>query len=618
MSDYSLTYEQTRKVADFLSYNYKPHSVHFAPKINLSENKLNIITNLQRKNLRDISVQEELIQDFLKPNNLPTEMLSKVFELNKKYNIDLSQQELVQRNCFYEILDFEWSNFFNYGENNKIDISKLKDVVGLFANNASGKSSFIEALIFTIFSSTAKNTRKLIDLVNYTKEFAIGKVRIKMDDKIYVIERKLEKYDKKTKSGVVQEAKCLVDFKVISGDEELSLNGDTTPKTDENIRKIFGTIDDFILTQFSSQFGSLVFIEEGSTKRKEIVSKFLDIDFLEQKHDLAKEDANFIKKSLKEFEDKDFLKQIDEAKDQLAEKEKEISSLKEEKQLVEEQILSKKQEISSFVSGDKLIKEIDLDETERKITKTNSTLSKMEQENVSLKQKVENNNQSLKKGNDFLEKNDLIGLKNNKDEIEEVIEEFRDISSKEKEQSLILAGLEKEIKLLDEVPCGNQFPTCKFIRSAHEAKDRINLVEMALKNIQTQKKPINLTEEQNKIKQIDEKISKINSVVKEINRLEREINENNNSLTKNSLIAERLSIELKELEGLKKSFLKTKNYTNHQKRKWFCSKPRSKNYLLLRAKIKIWKKALKNFMFQLALSNKVLKACLRTIKRKTN
>jgi DNA repair exonuclease SbcCD ATPase subunit len=555
VSDYSLTYEQTRKVADYLSYNFKPHSVHFAPKINLSENKLNIITNLQRKNLRDISVQEELISQFLKPNNLPTEMLNKVFELNKKYNIDLSQQELVQRNCFYEILDFEWSNFFNYGENNKIEISKLKDVVGLFANNASGKSSFIEALVFTIFSSTAKNTRKLIDLVNYTKEFAIGKVRIKMDDKIYVIERKLEKYDKKTKSGIIQEAKCLVDFKVLSGDEEISLNGDTTPKTDENIRKIFGTIDDFILTQFSSQFGSLAFIEEGSTKRKEIVSKFLDIDFLEQKHDLAKEDANFIKKSLKEFEDKDFLKQIDETKEKLEEQEQIISLKKETKRELEEQILSKKQEISSFGLVEKPIKEINFDETEQKIGQAKNTIQKIEKENVELKNDVEKNAELLKKGNAFLENNDLISLKNRKDEIEEVIEEFRDVSSKEKEKSIILSGLQKEIKLLDEVPCGTLFPTCKFIKSAHEAKESISLVELALKNIQEQKKPINLTEEQAKIKQIDEKINKINNAVKEINKIEKIINDGNNRLSKNFLTAEKANLQLKELEGIKKEFL---------------------------------------------------------------
>ena len=64
---------------------------------------------------------------------------------------------------------------------------------------------------------------------------------------------------------------------------------------DKNIIKYFGTIDDFLLTSMASQLGSLVFINEGSTKRKEILAKFLDLDLLEKKFKTAKEDASDLK-----------------------------------------------------------------------------------------------------------------------------------------------------------------------------------------------------------------------------------------------------------------------------------------------------------------------------------
>ena len=40
----------------------------------------------------------------------------------------------------------------------------------------------------------------------------------------------------------------------------------------------------------------------------------------------------------------------------------------------------------------------------------------------------------------------------------------------------------KNAALLFEVPCGDKYPTCKFIRGAHTSKDQINIVELAIKN----------------------------------------------------------------------------------------------------------------------------------------
>ena len=53
----------------------------------------------------------------------------------------------------------------------------------------------------------------------------------------------------------------------------------------------FGTVEDFLLTSMSSQLDSLSFIKEGSTRRKEILAKFLDLDIFEKKFKLAHEDG---------------------------------------------------------------------------------------------------------------------------------------------------------------------------------------------------------------------------------------------------------------------------------------------------------------------------------------
>ena len=73
--------------------------------------------------------------------------------------------------------------------------------------------------------------------------------------------------------------------------EAVSLNGTTRNETDAHIRKRFGTVEDFLLTSMSSQLDSLSFIKEGSTRRKEILAKFLDLDIFERKFKLAHEDC---------------------------------------------------------------------------------------------------------------------------------------------------------------------------------------------------------------------------------------------------------------------------------------------------------------------------------------
>ena len=48
-------------------------------------------------------------------------------------------------------------------------------------------------------------------------------------------------------------------------DETTNLNSTERNATDKKIRKVFGEVDDFLLTSMSSQLGSLRFINEGTT-----------------------------------------------------------------------------------------------------------------------------------------------------------------------------------------------------------------------------------------------------------------------------------------------------------------------------------------------------------------
>ena len=90
-------------------------------------------------------------------------------------------------------------------------------------------------------------------------------MEISVGTKKYTIERTSEKYTKRLKGKETLEAKTDVEFMVtdMATSIEQSLNGVSRIETDKNIRKVFGTIDDFFMTSMASQLDSLAYLNEN-------------------------------------------------------------------------------------------------------------------------------------------------------------------------------------------------------------------------------------------------------------------------------------------------------------------------------------------------------------------
>jgi len=309
VSTTNLPSDKLRKARSYAEIHWKPYSITtINGKESFSSNDGNYSNVLLKENLRDLSVQENYIRDYLSGMELDESVISKVLDHNKKYDIIAQQNEEVTRNVVWKIKEAEWDNLFNYGENNKINFEKLNGLVGIFGRNYSGKSSIIDSVLFTLFNTTSKGERKNVHIVNQNRERAKGKIQIEVGDRTYQICRNIEKYTKRLKGKETQEARIDLDFSLISEDE--SLNGTTRNETDANIRKRFGTMDDFLLTSMSSQLDSLSFVKEGSTKRKEILAKFLDLEIFDSKFKLAKKDAAEMRGVIKRMQEKQWDKQI--------------------------------------------------------------------------------------------------------------------------------------------------------------------------------------------------------------------------------------------------------------------------------------------------------------------
>jgi len=300
MANKSVSLDKSKKAIEIIKNKFNPESVTFVSKTKKlgidTSDASNVATNLQ--NLRDLSVQEKLIRDFLKDYKAEEEVIQKALELNKKYNSSVEEDDDIYRNVKWKLKSLEWDNLFNYGEGNKINFENLNGIVGIFGKNYSGKSSVVDSILYTIYNTTSKNNRKNLNIINQTKDKGLGKVEVEINGENYIIDRTSEKYTKKLKGVETVEAKTEVEFTSDAG----SLNGLARNDTDKIIRKYFGTVDDFFLTSMASQFGYLSFIGEGSTNRKQILAKFLDLESFEKKFKLAKEDSAEIKALVKRLE----------------------------------------------------------------------------------------------------------------------------------------------------------------------------------------------------------------------------------------------------------------------------------------------------------------------------
>ena len=105
-----------------------------------------------------IDYQYELIEDYLNEITHTDETLVKIKKLNEEINNELPPAR-VKRNINWKLKHFEFSNMFCYGENNYVDFTQLDGIVGMFAPNASGKSTLLDALSFCLFDITSRTTR---------------------------------------------------------------------------------------------------------------------------------------------------------------------------------------------------------------------------------------------------------------------------------------------------------------------------------------------------------------------------------------------------------------------------------------------------------------------------
>ena len=322
-------------------------------KMDSIENKLNESkTKISIEDIHDLKVQNELIEKVARLENpaIDDKTLQRLFDINEFTNSSIGMKDDLPRNVDWKLKYIEFDNMFSYGKKNKIDFTKLNGVVGVVAPNHSGKSALIDIIAYTIFDTCSRTFKAIEVLNNKSKNFEV-KLSLEVNGVDYIIHRTgLLKERRVRKTGEVKRlCPVAVKFYVEENGELIDLSGAARSNsqygtgTNEEIRKILGTFDDFILTSLSLQNNGQNFVDKKQSERKQILSQFMGIDLFDKLYDIAREDVADEKSYLKRIKEKNVFESMGRI-------EQKLKDLKKSKVEVEEKIEPVKKDLEDFKS----------------------------------------------------------------------------------------------------------------------------------------------------------------------------------------------------------------------------------------------------------------------------
>lgn len=514
------------------------------------------IKDLNLTDLDTVQYQNTLIRKFLEKrvseSPLTEEDFSKIFEINELYNRGVDRDKVV-RNIRWKPKTFEFSNMFSYGEDNVINFSNMKDVIGIFASNMSGKSSILSALSFCIFDKCDR-AFKASNILNSQKM----SFRCKFNFEINNVDFYIERVGKADKKGNV---KVDVKFWKEENGKILELNGEARRSTNDLIRSYLGNYEDFLLTVLSIQNSKVGnFVDMGQTDRKDLLSQFMGLNIFDELYQPAFDKMKEIESDIKSLIKTDvgdsveeLISKIELYSDQHKTLEHECSELVSERDEVNSQIIKVTErlvkfdeDVSSDIEGLKREESStveSLDRSSKESSDINETLSTLRKE----LEHLENRKSELEKS----------GVKSKYDELEKIRKNLITTNHELDKKKITVSSKIDKLRKLD---AHKYDPNCKFCVDNEFVKDAL----MAKTSLEADKVEVTKLVESYSI--LDNKVRELSSIEydyieysklpNQISALDKKINSKNQALLKLQNLVTVESNSLKEIRTMIDRYVK--------------------------------------------------------------
>lgn len=373
-------------------------------------------------------------------------------DIDKKYNklIDSSSYDTGE----YTIDECTLHNFVCYGPDNTITWDDHQGIVGIIAENRTGKSTLLDAIMFCLFNKISKVSKAGKGLINdQINQEAFVELKLTLNGTRWRIKRTLTPTKKSART-------TLEVYETIDGQEKPHRK-EKRQSTETMLRKMFGTPDMFLITVLCTQKRPVEFVDCKNADRLDLFLQFLGVTMYEEKNELVKKDVSADQAVYDKLKD-DLEKmtppsELDQQVTALNKVSRELSEQKAE--VIEQMDLFKKQTEQTEEKINKL-HVVDVKKTKEELLEDLEQYSNLLEERKEQKQDVED---KLQASNDKWKKFKLGVEPRDWERDEEKVSELQKQSYQLQTQ---IQHIEKELK------AGKVCPTCKQERKDFD-KDKL-------------------------------------------------------------------------------------------------------------------------------------------------
>ena len=500
-------------------------------------------------NLRDVSTHKDLLREYYKSHNLSVDDWEKLDDLIDRYMSEIVQTQSDLRNVKWSINRLKFDNMFSYCENNFINFEGMPGITGIFGRNAKGKSSIIGTIAYALFNTSDRGSIKNIHIINARRNSCKASIDISINNVPYRIIRSTIK--KQNKDGYWAPT-SLKFFRLDNRGEEIEdLTDEQRRSTERIIRSMIGGPEEFLMTSLASQGHMNTFIREKASARKTILANFLDMTVFDKMNDLAKKESNDTRAAARHLAGNDWNKRIKSKNDDIDASKKRLNSCVFSIDRLKDEI--EKLTIELHEMGDDTIY-IDVAQVKNSEKSYKEAINNLDKKNRlldNLKDEIFDVDQKIKKLDTFLLAFNIDAVKERRTaqlQIEKTLYEIRSQHNLEKKE---LTNINKSVDKLSEVPCGDKFPTCKFIRDSHKNKRK-------------------LAKQEEKVNALRSHLSDIQSAYRKLKKenYEDQIEKYNQIIQKKSELVSSISLNLVEINTLENDISNLKNKSREAKSKW--------------------------------------------------
>ena len=295
----NFTQDKIKSVKHYFQKKYKTTNVNVITKAKIEKEDGEQTVDVS-VNIMDTNYQVELLRQFLTSKNYDKH-LDAILNHNKMVEnkmLETETETAVFKKWF--IKNIEFSNFLSYGENQKVDFEKTNGLTVIESNppNFGGKTVLsVDLLLFLFFNETTKTTKAEEIFNRFTdKDKVTVKGEIIIDGEEYIIIRSIER--KLSKKGEWNVKTELDFFKKLSDGTLQNFTGEQRRETEKFIKESIGTKEDFLMTILTTATNLEELIDSKPTARGQVLSRFMGLDFLRRKEEVAKSIYSDFSKSM--------------------------------------------------------------------------------------------------------------------------------------------------------------------------------------------------------------------------------------------------------------------------------------------------------------------------------